>query len=129
VEDAAATAVTARADLPADDPGALTVVLVAEAAVAAATGDVDAARAGFAEAVAIIDARDQPLEMAEVRIAFARAMPPGDDPEVAASLAEARAISERVGADGLLRAVERLASASGPARSATPGGSPGHATR
>jgi class 3 adenylate cyclase/predicted ATPase len=90
-----------------EDAYARATVIVAEGIVAAAAGDVGAARVRFKDALERLEALHLPVEVAEVRVTFARALRQvGESSAARAELEGARSLFAELGAAGALAQVE-----------------------
>jgi class 3 adenylate cyclase/tetratricopeptide (TPR) repeat protein len=126
-EDAARLLDFACRNMPAEDVVAQAYVLLAEAEVAAETGDAASARTRYDEGVARLDEHGLPIEAGEARMRYARLLQRlGESEDARLQLELARAALESAGASGLVdevdREVEQLpsgAGSAGPARSAS----------
>jgi predicted ATPase/class 3 adenylate cyclase len=106
--DAAELALFARKSVPEEDLNALAAVAIAEAHVATAEGNQTVALECFAEAIGYLSAQESHIQVAETRIAYARALRSFDKREVAKTeLQRARATFERVHARALVAEIDR----------------------
>jgi class 3 adenylate cyclase/tetratricopeptide (TPR) repeat protein len=98
----------AARNVPEEDRYARAALRLADGAVAAGTGDRDAAVAAFEEAISILEEQALRLDLAVARISFARALRDFDATSAARSqLALARETLDGMGASGLDSDVER----------------------
>jgi class 3 adenylate cyclase/tetratricopeptide (TPR) repeat protein len=102
IEDATELVAFAARSLPEEDRYARAALLVAEGIVAAAAGDNNAATASFDEGLRVLEEQRLPIELAEARLAFARALAEfGELSGARIELERARGIFKRIGAVGL----------------------------
>jgi class 3 adenylate cyclase/tetratricopeptide (TPR) repeat protein len=108
LEDARELAGFAGRNVPEEDAYARAGVLLAHAAVCAGVGDASGTRSRFEEAMALLEDLNVPVELAEVRLAYARALRRlGDEPAARVELERAREAFAAMGAEGVLHQVER----------------------
>ena len=74
LDEAAELVEYARRDMPEEDPYAVTQVVLAEAALAAAQGDAAAATQSYIEALELLEEQELVIELAETRLDLARAL-------------------------------------------------------
>jgi class 3 adenylate cyclase/tetratricopeptide (TPR) repeat protein len=97
----------AARNLPEEDVYARTELLLAEAAVATATGETTAAAAAFAEALRVLEELNVPAQLGETRLALARALRAfGDDSGARVEFERARSAFARMGAQTLVRVID-----------------------
>jgi class 3 adenylate cyclase/tetratricopeptide (TPR) repeat protein len=98
--------------LPAEDPIARAQLRLAEAAVAVADGDCDAAAEGYLEAIRLFEEHQCLTDLAEASLALGRALRAlGDQARARAALGRAGETAEQIGAAGIAEAAAREASA------------------
>jgi class 3 adenylate cyclase/tetratricopeptide (TPR) repeat protein len=106
--DARELAEFAARNIPEEDAYARAAALLAEGAVAAADGRAEAARDTYCHALDVLEELNMPFELAQARIAFARALRQiGAEREAAVSLRVARAAASALGANALVTQAER----------------------
>jgi class 3 adenylate cyclase/tetratricopeptide (TPR) repeat protein len=106
LQDARALAEFAGRGVSSEDAYARATALVAEGIVAAAAGDVQTARSRFEGALGRLEALHLPVEIAEARVTFARALRRLDESAARAELERARSLFDGMGAPGALALIE-----------------------
>jgi tetratricopeptide (TPR) repeat protein len=95
-------------NLPEEDLYARAALLLAEASVAATSGEQAAAATAFAEALRLLEEQHLTIDLAEARISLARALRGfGDVVGARTELERARTAFARMGASGLVEAIDR----------------------
>jgi hypothetical protein len=108
LDDARELVAFAARNLPEEDAGARSSLLLAEAVVATATGEATTASTAFAEALRLIEELEMPLELAEARMALGLSLRTfGDTNGARAELERARAMFVRIGATTRRDAIDR----------------------
>ena len=108
LDDARELVAFAARNLPEEDAYARSSLLMAEAIVATATGEVATASTAFSETLRLIEELDMPLELAEARMVLGRSLSAvGDQMGARAELERARAIFVRLGATTRQDAIDR----------------------
>jgi len=99
LDDARELVAFAARSTPEEDPYARSSLLMAEAAVATASGESTAAATAFAEALRLLEGLNVPIDLAEARLALGRSLRAfGDVTGGRTELERARAIFSRIGA-------------------------------
>lgn len=107
LDDAGELAIYARKSVPEEDLNALAAVAIADAHVATARGSKQVALDCFTEAVGLLAAQESPLQLAETRVAYARALHKfGEEQGARTEFRRARATFERMGARALLAEID-----------------------
>jgi class 3 adenylate cyclase/tetratricopeptide (TPR) repeat protein len=122
VADAAELVAFAARGVPEEYPYARAAILLARGTVAAARGDADLTGRSYDEALAVLEPTNLPLDLAQARLAYARALRAlGDNRGAWVQLDAARMLCVGLGADGLLAEIDReLETRAGGAGSAGP---------
>jgi len=108
VDDARELNAFARRALPEDDAYACAAQLVAEGIAAAASDLRDPALEAFREALRLLEEQQLVIDLAEARVAFARALSKfGEAEQAQAQLAHARETFEQIGAPNLIAEIDR----------------------
>jgi class 3 adenylate cyclase/tetratricopeptide (TPR) repeat protein len=108
LEDARELVAFAKRNLPEEDRWARADVLIAGAAVASFAGEAPTAVAGYEEAIRLLAELNMPFEIAETRLAFARALRRlGDGERARAELERARDLFAEMQANGVLAGIDR----------------------
>jgi tetratricopeptide (TPR) repeat protein len=108
IDDARELCAFARRALPADDAYACAALHVAEGIAAASTRSRDASLDAFREALKLLEEHQLVIDLAEARVAFARALSSfGEDEPARAQIASARETFEQIGAPNLIAEIER----------------------
>src|SRR6266545_1383227 len=108
LEDATELVGLARRSIPPEQPHAAALVSLAEAAVAAATSDTDAATRCFDEALTVLEQLDFQIDLSQARIAYGRVLREfGEAEQAVRQLELARAACLSMGATGLVAQAER----------------------
>lgn len=95
-------------DLPAEDLYARASGLLIEASLATSDGRAEEARGSFEEALRLLEQQGLPLDLGEARLSYGRALRRlGDEAGAAAELAPTREEMARLGANGLVREIDR----------------------
>jgi ATP/maltotriose-dependent transcriptional regulator MalT len=108
IEDARRMSEFAARGLPEEDAYGRAAWLLAQAAVATASGDREQSHASYSEALRLLEEQRLLLDLAETRLAFARSLVRfGEQEEACAQLEQVRELAARMGAAGLLADAER----------------------
>ena len=108
IDDAHELCAFARRALPEDDAYACAAMLVAEGLTAAASERRDTVLEAFGEALRLLEEQQLVIDLAEARVAFARALLKfGDAEQAQAQLAHARETFEQISAPNLIAEIDR----------------------